>query len=330
MLINFLLISSLISSVLQVPTSNPTASYRPSIAHHLSDNSFSSLPPTGSHVDQSRVPAAMRTNLLFGDVRFDEDIKATKELERRQWLDDLQKQVEENKRGRFTRNDFLNGNVPSIVQEAANRHQQQNGTSPTRNPTVQQTYDKHSDIDDGSKSDKRTQLMDKLKRHGYPTETLTSNSNLYDRIRLIYILDGQSTAQRTGEKLFGPSYESSSKQNMNKSEQSHLNVVPDNQHSYRPFDVHRGEAVNTVDATFRRLEKYLKFTFFISVLLIAIIVFTMNSEFLQIVTRCHMHTMNPNSQHKLPILIIKMQVIEVSLINQAKTILVCVRMMIII
>jgi hypothetical protein len=130
----------------------------------------------------------MRTNLLFGDVRFDEDVKTAKEIERRQWLDDLQKQVEDNKRHRYTqqeterRYNFLNENVPSIVQEAANRHQQQNGTSPKRNPgqnsLVQQTHDKFHEADDEQKSDKRSQLMDKLKRHGYPTDSLSSNSNL--------------------------------------------------------------------------------------------------------------------------------------------------------
>lgn len=73
----------------------------------------------------------MRRNLLFGDVRFDEDVKTAKEIERRQWLDDLQKQIEDNKRKRYSyqeierRNDFLNENVRPIVQEAANRHQPQ-------------------------------------------------------------------------------------------------------------------------------------------------------------------------------------------------------------
>ena len=37
------------------------------------------------------------TNLLFGDVRFEDDVKAAKEIDRRRWLDDLQRQVEENK-----------------------------------------------------------------------------------------------------------------------------------------------------------------------------------------------------------------------------------------
>ena len=83
------------------------------------------------HSDQTRFPAAMRTNLLFGDVRFDEDVKTAKEIERRQWLEDLQKQIEDNKRHKYTRQeterrqDFLNENVQPILQEAANRHQQQ-------------------------------------------------------------------------------------------------------------------------------------------------------------------------------------------------------------
>ena len=47
--------------------------------------------------DQTHVPAAMRTNLLFGDVRFEDDVRTAKEIERRQWLEDLQRQVEEKK-----------------------------------------------------------------------------------------------------------------------------------------------------------------------------------------------------------------------------------------
>jgi len=81
----------------------------------------------------------MRTNLLFGDVRFDEDVKTAKEIERRQWLDDLHKQIEDNKRKKYTqqetdrRYDFLNENVQPIIQEAANRHQQQKDFSTTNN-----------------------------------------------------------------------------------------------------------------------------------------------------------------------------------------------------
>ncbi|CAF4172442.1 unnamed protein product [Adineta steineri] len=81
--------------------------------------------------DQTHVPAAMRTNLLLGNVRFEDDVKIAKEMERRQWLDDLQRQIEDNKRKKFTqqeterRQDFLHENVQPIVQEASNRHQQQ-------------------------------------------------------------------------------------------------------------------------------------------------------------------------------------------------------------
>ena len=76
----------------------------------------------------------MRTNLLFGDVRFDEDVKTAKELERRQWLDDLKKQVEDNKRTKYSqyetdrRYNFLNDNVQPIIQEAANRQQQKDNS----------------------------------------------------------------------------------------------------------------------------------------------------------------------------------------------------------
>jgi len=45
--------------------------------------------------DQSRVPAAMRTSLFFGDVMFDDDIKKTKELERKKWLQELENQKKE-------------------------------------------------------------------------------------------------------------------------------------------------------------------------------------------------------------------------------------------
>jgi len=43
---------------------------------------------------------------------------------------------------------------------------------------VQQTHDKFHEADDSAKYDKRSQLMDKLKRHGYPTDTFSSNSNI--------------------------------------------------------------------------------------------------------------------------------------------------------
>ena len=134
-------------------------------------------PPESSNIilnDQTRVPAAMRTNLLFGDVRFEDDVKTAKEIERRQWLDDLQKQIEENKRQKYTqqeterRQDFLHKNVHPLIQEAANRHQQQNDTYNHfgQNPNkFNQTYETEQ-------SDKRAQLIDKLKRNGYQTDLL--------------------------------------------------------------------------------------------------------------------------------------------------------------
>jgi hypothetical protein len=79
-----------------------------------------------------------------------------------------------------------------------------------------------------------------------------------------FFLGGKSTAptsnERTGEKLFGPTYESSSKQNMNnKLDPLHLNATADKQQHYRLADTRRDEAVNTVDSTFRRLKNYFNF-----------------------------------------------------------------------
>ncbi len=50
--------------------------------------------PSSIH-DQAHVPAAMRTSLLFGDVLFDDDVKRTKELERKKWLNELEAQKRE-------------------------------------------------------------------------------------------------------------------------------------------------------------------------------------------------------------------------------------------
>ncbi len=47
------------------------------------------------HSDQSKLPAAMRTSILFGDVRFDEDIKKTREMEKKKWLQELEEQKKE-------------------------------------------------------------------------------------------------------------------------------------------------------------------------------------------------------------------------------------------
>jgi hypothetical protein len=46
-------------------------------------------------MDQSKVPAAMRTSVFFGDVKYEDDIKKTKELERKKWLLELELQKKE-------------------------------------------------------------------------------------------------------------------------------------------------------------------------------------------------------------------------------------------
>ncbi len=85
----------------------------------------------------------MRTNLAFGTGRQEEDIKAAQEIERRQWLGDLHKQIEENKRKKYAsheserRQDFLRDNVQPLIQEAANRHQQPTEMSTTNHQTGQ-------------------------------------------------------------------------------------------------------------------------------------------------------------------------------------------------
>ncbi|CAF0907856.1 unnamed protein product [Brachionus calyciflorus] len=45
--------------------------------------------------DQIKVPAAMRTSIMFGGVMYDDEIKKTKELERKKWLADLEEQKKE-------------------------------------------------------------------------------------------------------------------------------------------------------------------------------------------------------------------------------------------
>lgn len=178
--------------------------YRAPAAPMQTDRSLSSVQPGGFvYSDQSRVPAAMRTNLLFGDVRFDDDVRTAKELERRQWLDDLDKQVDDNKRHKTTRQeverrkDFLNENIRPLLQEAEQRRQQPNGTSPSKNsnqdsnPYSQQALDKSFDGTDAGQNDRRAQLMDKLKRNGFQTDNLakTQSSKIdFLSIRLTYLL----------------------------------------------------------------------------------------------------------------------------------------------
>lgn len=161
----------IISFVQPMPTETGTA-YRPplpppppppqTVAQKLDQSSFSST-PTYIHSDQIRVPAAMRTNLLFGDVRFEEDVKTAKEIERRQWLGDLQRQIEDNKRKKMgsyetdRRYDFLQENVQPLLQEAASRHQQQKEMPATQSapdlnkfnrqePAARQPYEKTREI----------------------------------------------------------------------------------------------------------------------------------------------------------------------------------------
>ena len=182
--------SNSFSCLLQQSSSNIVMPYRPP------DPSFAS--PSIVLNDQTRVPAAMRTNLLFGDVRFEDEVKSAKELERRQWLEDLQKQIEENKRKKFTeqeterRQDFLQENIQPLLQEAANRHPTQVETSPApssntlttttsgqettksrrHDSVVKQTYDKILEATEMAKYEKKAQLIEKLKRNGHQTDLL--------------------------------------------------------------------------------------------------------------------------------------------------------------
>ena len=264
---NFVPSLLLISPLQPMPTDVGTA-YRPPLppppppqvpaAQKLDQSAFSST-PTYVHSDQTRVPAAMRTNLLFGDVRFEEDVKTAKEIERRQWLGDLQRQIEENKRKKMgsyetdRRYDFLQENVQPLLQEAANRHQQGKEMPTTQSapdfnkfnrqePAARPSFDKTREIGESSR------LSNQLRGCNGTADGITFHCLL---------LDTKSTVpgpnQRTGEKLFGPNYETSSKTNLsNGAGTSHLTVGIDQQNLYRPADARRNEAVNNVGATFRR------------------------------------------------------------------------------
>lgn len=172
----------MVTRTFQPSSSNTASSHRPP---------DSAIPSNIVLNDQTRVPAAMRTNLLFGDVRFEDDVKTAKEAERRQWLDDLQKQIEENKRQRFTqqeserRQDFLQENIQPLVQEAASRHTDVASTPAPNNQTgqdaqksnqrdsvVQQTYNKILEATELAKYEKKAQLIEKLKRNGHQTDLL--------------------------------------------------------------------------------------------------------------------------------------------------------------
>ncbi|CAF2211967.1 unnamed protein product [Rotaria magnacalcarata] len=243
------------------PLSNIAMPYRPPDTSSIQTNIVLN--------DQTHVPAAMRTNLLFGDVRFEDDVKTAKEMERRQWLDDLQRQIEENKRKKSRdqeterRHDFLQDNIQPLVQEAANRHQQEKEKEPAtpttntlgqnntsgQNPTksnrheslVQHTYDKILEATELAKYEKKAQLIEKLKRNGHKTDLLAktlpaANSNL------------PPVTQKVIEKNIDTSPR---KHTIVKIEPLHFNIANDNQQSNRANDARRDEAVNTVNSTFR-------------------------------------------------------------------------------
>lgn len=150
--------------------------------------------PNVSLNDQSRIPAAMRTNLLFGDVRFEDDVKTAKEVERQRWLDDLRRQIDENKRKKYSQEE--NERRQEIVQEnllstrenppVSNIFQTQTTTTPSSAPAappetnrstqhdslVQQTYQKILEAAEKAKYEKKAQLIEKLKRNGHKTELL--------------------------------------------------------------------------------------------------------------------------------------------------------------
>lgn len=272
-----------LQSKVQQPPSNIVMPYRPPDLSSTQANIILN--------DQTHVPAAMRTNLLFGDVRFEDDVKIAKEVERRQWLEDLQKQIEENKRKKSKeqeterRQDFLQENIQPLVQEAANRHQQQEkeATTTTTTPTsntlamnntntqnppkstrhesiVQQTYDKIVEATELAKYEKKAQLIEKLKRNGHKTDLLArtlpgENKNLYFSLLSFFLIVVKTSIQLpTTQKSSDKNIETMSpkKTTIVKIEPLHLNIANDYQQSNRANDARRDEAVNTVNSTFRR------------------------------------------------------------------------------
>ncbi|CAF0869001.1 unnamed protein product [Didymodactylos carnosus] len=231
--------------------------------------------------DQTRVPAAMRTNLLFGDVRFDDQVQMAKEVERKQWLDGLKSQIEDNKKKQFTikinerKQDVLQEQIQPFLERATQNHYQnrqhngfnQENISPRSNGdrdreqppqnsqsssdirklnhhenVVKQTYDKIVEASKMAEFEKRSQLIEKLKRGGHQVDKL---QNTLPEIRS-QSNNITTTNLKSGEKLFGPNYESS---NYNNSHYQYQNKMePLNIHS----DSHkRDEAVNTIDSSFR-------------------------------------------------------------------------------
>ena len=234
------------------PASSTAVAYRPPMppAPRKSDASTISSSPSLGHIDQNHIPAAMRTNLLFGDVRYEDDVKTAKEIERRQWLDDLQKQIEENKRKKFTqdetdrRYDFLNEKVQPIIQEAFNRHHDAKDTTHNtrHDAAVQQALEagKSTSTDAYSESIRRTS--------GSRGPFVARRLNIATAFASL-VCSGHQT---TGEKLFGPTYEAPKPTGNGKVDALHSHAATDQQHAYRSNAARRDEAVNTVDSTFRR------------------------------------------------------------------------------
>jgi hypothetical protein len=68
--------------------------------------------------DQSRVPVAMKTSIAFGEVLYEDEIKKTRELERKKWLQELeeqrrQKKIETTRQQSFANNINNNNNFES-------------------------------------------------------------------------------------------------------------------------------------------------------------------------------------------------------------------------
>jgi len=275
----------------------------------------------------------MRRNLFFGDVRFEDDVRTAKEIERRQWLDDLQKQIEDNKRQKLfqyetdRRKDFLNESVQPIVQEAANRQQQLNN-SLTHDAQVQQTYEEMLEANNAAKYEKRLQLIEKLKRSGHQTDqlvkTLSSNRKVFVfRRQFFFFSKTENQRMKQQEKNY-------SGQRMN---QLHNKIIKQNmiQLIYRMESMNNIPIDHLIDNEMKLLiqltqhfegkNKTITFSFYeLYICLPANIVFLLVDKLIP------MHKKIQNYLHKLPILTIKILAIEMLLINQAKTIFVCVHM----
>ncbi len=91
------------------------------------------IPPV--YHDQSRLPAAMRTSIAFGgEVLYEDEIRKTKELEKRKWLAELaeqkrDKQIETSRQNNLAQLNSLGlGNVGAFANINTNNAQQQHNT----------------------------------------------------------------------------------------------------------------------------------------------------------------------------------------------------------